>query len=146
MSKIFIKTIEWGWEGQNPTVGIKKFKEKARDRFIQPHELPLIFEALKIEENETARDFILMSMMTGARKSNLLAMHWEEISWDRNEWRIPDTKNGDPLVLPLIKQAIEISRKRKDNSSSEWVFESDKKEGHFTDPKKTGTESGAEQL
>ena len=134
---IYNKAIEWGWDGKNPTSGIKKFKEKARDRFIQPHELPLIFEALSIEENETARDFILMSMVTGARKSNLLAMRWEEISWDRNEWRIPDTKNGEPLTIPLIQHAMEILGERRQISKTKWVFQSDRTEGHFADPKKS---------
>lgn len=32
---IYNKAIEWGWEGVNPTLGIKKFKEKSRDRFLQ---------------------------------------------------------------------------------------------------------------
>lgn len=33
---IYNKAIEWGWEGINPAQGIKKFKEKARDRFLHP--------------------------------------------------------------------------------------------------------------
>lgn len=92
---LYNKAIEWGWDGTNPTNGIKKFREKSRDRFIQPNELPLLFNALHIEENKTARDYILISLMTGARKSNVLAMRWEEIDWHNKTWRIPETKNGE---------------------------------------------------
>jgi hypothetical protein len=53
---IYNKNIEWGWEGINPTTGIKKYKEKSMDRFIQPDELPRFFKALEEEENLTARD------------------------------------------------------------------------------------------
>jgi site-specific recombinase XerD len=36
---IFNMAIDWGWDGANPAAGIKKFKEKSRDRFLQPDEL-----------------------------------------------------------------------------------------------------------
>ncbi len=41
--------------GDNPTIGIKKFKEKSRERFIQPNELPLLFHALDVEESQQQR-------------------------------------------------------------------------------------------
>lgn len=134
---LYNKAIEWGWEGANPTKGIKKFKEKSRDRFIQPSELPLLFAALEIEENKTARDYIKMSLMTGARKSNVLAMRWDQINWDQRLWRIPETKNGEPISIPLIPQALELLEKRQYKAQSSWVFQSDMGNGHLADPKKT---------
>ncbi len=134
---LYNKAIEWGWEGDNPTIGIKKFKEKSRERFVQPNELPLLFHALEIEENKTARDYILISLMTGARKSNVLAMRWEEISWEQRTWRIPETKNGEPITIPLIPQAIEILETRRMKTNSPWVFEGEGAKGHLADPKKT---------
>lgn len=139
---IYNKNIEWGWDNSNPTVGIKKFKEKSRDRFLQADELPKFFEALSLEENDTARDYILVSLLTGARKSNVLAMKWEEINFQTRVWRIPDTKNGEPLVIPLTDQVIDILNRRKvDNShknlpSKEFVFPSNSSSGHLVDPKK----------
>lgn len=50
-------------------------------------------------------------------------------------WRIPDTKNGEPVVVPLISLAIQLldSIPR----VSEWVFPNPKsKNGHLEDPKK----------
>ncbi len=134
---IYNKAIEWGWDGTNPATGVKKFKVKSRDRFIQPNEMPLLFNALEQEENETARSYILLSLMTGARKSNVLAMRWEEINWERKLWRIPDTKNGEPVTVPLIPQAIDILEERKRKTNSPWVFEGNGAKGHLADPKKT---------
>jgi hypothetical protein len=71
---IYNKAIEWGWEGANPTQGIKKFKEKSRDRFIHPDELPRFFESLDMKENEAIREYVYISLITGVRKSNILAM------------------------------------------------------------------------
>lgn len=134
---IYSKAIEWGWSGENPATGIKKFKEKSRDRFVQPTEMPLLFHALDIEENATARDYILISLMTGARKSNVLAMSWNEISWEQGTWRIPETKNGEAVTVHLVPQAIEILKTRKLHSKNKWVFPSAKGDKHFADPKKS---------
>jgi integrase len=132
---IYNKNIEWGWNGVNPTIGIKKFKEKSRDRFIQPDELPRFFEALNEELNSTIRDYIWVSLLTGARKGNVLAMRWNEINFARKEWRIPDTKNGEALTIPLSDQVIEFLENR--DQASEFVFPSRlSSKGYLQDPKK----------
>ncbi|MDR1457515.1 MAG: site-specific integrase, partial [Puniceicoccales bacterium] len=105
---IYNKMIEWGWEGTNPAIGVKKFKEQKRDRFILHDELPKFMEALEMEPNRAMRDFFLMCLYTGARRSNVLSMRWEDIDFSINEWRIPDTKNGEPVRIPLIEEALEI--------------------------------------
>lgn len=137
ISSIFNRAIEWGWHGENPARGIRKFREKSRDRFLQPDELPRFFAALDAEDNQIARDYIMLSLLTGARKSNVLAMRWEQIFFERAEWRIPETKNGDPLTVPLSQNALEILERRRHGTNSEWVFPVDaSKSGHFIDPKR----------
>lgn len=133
---LYNKAIEWGWDGENPTKGIRKFKEKARDRFIQPAEMPFLFAALDEEENQITKDYVRISLMTGARKSNVIAMRWEQIDWDHQSWRIPETKNGEPVTVPLIPQAIEILSRRRRVTNGEWVFPGHGKSGHLADPKK----------
>ncbi len=92
-STIFSKAIEFGlWDKSNPASGIKKFRERSRDRFLQADELPRFFQALSEEQNDAIRDYIMLALLTGARKSNLLAMRWDQINLDRREWRIPVTK------------------------------------------------------
>ncbi len=131
---IYNKAIEWGWEGINPTLGIKKFKEKSRDRFLRKEELPRFFEALAQEENNSARDYMLISLLTGARKSNVLAMRWADIHFEAEEWRIPETKNGDPHTVPLSAPALEILKERP--QVGEYVFPGHGASGHLADPKK----------
>jgi len=133
---IYNKAIEWGWTGTNPAQGIKKFKEKSRDRFLHPDELPRFFESLNNELNTTIKDYIYVSLFTGARKSNVLCMRWEDITFERCEWLIPETKNGESLRIHLTKKVLEILRKRlAESSGSEWVFESIGKTGHLVEPK-----------
>lgn len=134
---MFNKAIDWEmYELANPAQRIKQYKEKSRDRFLQSDELHSFFEAVSAEENETIRDYILISLLTGARRANVLAMKWEEISFDRAEWRIPDTKNGTPHIIPLTKQVIEILENRKDIIESDFVFPGTGKSGHLVEPKK----------
>lgn len=121
---MYNKTIEWGWDGTNPATGIKKYKEQARDRFILPSEMPYLIKALDEEENTTARDYLWMLLLTGARRSNTLMMRWVDINWEMNTWRIPVTKNGDPVTVPLVESAMNILRNRKENSHSNWIFPS----------------------
>lgn len=131
---MYNKGIEWGWDGINPTNGIKKNREIKRDRFLTPSEMPKFIEALN-QEQSVARDYFWISLLTGARKSNVLAMRWCDIDFDNNLWRIPDTKNGEQLVVPLIPRAIEVLNGIE--KTSEWVFISpNKPEQHFADPKK----------
>jgi integrase len=134
---MFNKAIEWEvFAKLNPTNGIKKFPEKSRERFLQADELQAFFESVANEENETIRDYVLISLLTGARRANVLAMKWEEISIDRREWRIPETKNGTPHTIPLTKEALKILEDRNQVSSSPFVFAGRGKSGHLVEPKK----------
>lgn len=128
---------EWRiWDGANPAHGIKKFKEKSRERFIQESELPRFFESLMNEPNTLIRDYVLISLLTGARRSNVQEMAWEQINFDSAEWHIPLTKNGTPQTIPLSNEAIAILTERKKNQlTSKYVFPGKGKTGHLTEPK-----------
>lgn len=137
LTTIFNKAIEWGWEGTNPCLKIKKFKEKSRDRFIQGDEISRFFEALKEEHNKVFKDFFYICLLTGARRRNVQAMHWDDINFNRSEWKINETKNGESLLLPLIPQVFIILKERYKNRNSDWVFPSPtSKSGHIEEPKK----------
>ena len=138
LRKVFNQAIDWGWEGDNPCTRIKEYKSKSRDRFLEGDELPKLFEALAEEPNKTARDYILASLLTGARRSNVLEMRWEQINFERREWLIPETKNGESQRLPLISAMLTLLNERKvEANGSEWVFPSHGSTGHLTNPDKT---------
>jgi len=137
MSSIFNRAIEWGWEGKNPTIGIAKHKEKSRGRYLLSEEIPRFFKSLDAEKNQDIKDFILMSLYTMARKSNVASMRWTDISFENKTWYIADTKNGEAQLLPLTDEAVEILRRRHKEAGSEWVFPSKTSEsGHLEEPKK----------
>lgn len=137
VSSIFGRAIEWGlWDSRNPARGIKRFKEHSRDRFLQADELPRFFQAVTEEPNDTIRDYVLISLLTGARRSNVLAMQREDISFDRGEWRIQHTKNGIPQTVTLSPEALAILANRKPAEPSGFVFPGPGKTGHLKEPRK----------
>lgn len=123
------------YKGVNPTKGITKFPETARDRFLQSDELPYFFKALANEPNETVRDYFLISLLAGSRRSNALAMRWTDVNLERAEWTIGCTKNGTPYTVTLPAEAVEILRVRKPAAPLEFVFPGPGKTGHLVEPK-----------
>jgi integrase len=160
ISSIFGRAIEWGvWNSENPARGIRKFPETPRDRFIQSDELPVFFEALAHDPSEMMQDYFMLLLLTGVRRANLMAMRWAEISFERKEWRIPETKNGTSQVISLDdghgaimrilenrknkikadekdREAEEAKESQKDKNEREWVFASVGKTGHLVEPHK----------
>jgi integrase len=112
------------------------FSETERDRFLQPDELPRFYQAVQAELNETVRDAIMMSLLCGARRSNVQAMRWCDVSLDRATWTIPSdqSKNRKPMTIHLPTQAISVLMERQDNDS-EFVFPGRGKSGHLEETK-----------
>lgn len=136
LNTVFNYAVKWDIIVLNPAINIRKHKEKSRDRFLTSEELPRFFESVDLESNEDVRDFILMLLYTGARKSNVLAMQWSSINFEDKTWYIADTKNGESHLVPLINQAMKILEQRKLDAVSDYVFHSDvSSSGYIAAPK-----------
>lgn len=110
---------------RNPCLGVDTFKLKPRERFVQPGcEYQRLAGAINAEKDSTIRHFFWMCLYTGARKSNVKTMRWDEISFEFGTWKIASdaTKNGDSITIPLSKEAIELLHERLKNQTSPWVF------------------------
>jgi integrase len=138
VSSVFGRGIEWGLVEHNPAKGIRRNREISRDRFLQAEELPRFFAALAEEPNEAVRDYILMSLLTGARRANVQSMRWADISLTEAVWRIPVTKNGTPQNVTLPPAAITIlhARKLAAEPAVPFVFPGSGKDGHLHSPRK----------
>jgi integrase len=123
----------------NPAKGCRRFKEQSRDRFLDATELQAFFAALQDEPSPTWQDFFTVALLTGARRSNVLGMAWQDVDLDRGLWRIPaaDAKGGVSMVVILAVPVVEILRRRHgERGESPFVFASIGKSGHLTEPKK----------
>ena len=87
---VFTWSIKYGYHsGDNPCNDITKFKTRSRERFIRPDEFEAFLEGLKTEKNIPFRDYVYLSLFTGARQGNVLAMRWDQINFDLGLWHIP---------------------------------------------------------
>ncbi|WP_278401745.1 tyrosine-type recombinase/integrase [Stutzerimonas kunmingensis] len=122
------------FSGTNPASRIQKNAVVSRDRFAQAAELPYLLEAIG---ESSLSDFFLLSLLTGARRSNVQAMAWRDLDLDARIWRIGMTKNGTPQNVTLPPEAVAAlhARKRK-TGTSQFVFPGEGKTGHLVEPKK----------
>jgi integrase len=83
-------------------------------------------------------DFFLLAILTGARRSNLQAMRWQDVNLERAVWTIPKTKNGLPQTIPLPPEAVAILEHRKAEAihRETFVFPGPGKTGHLMEPKR----------
>ncbi|WP_371223621.1 tyrosine-type recombinase/integrase [Orientia tsutsugamushi] len=132
---MFNKAIKWGLIENNPTLGIELHKLQARERRLSYDEIGRLLHVLCGETTPLIRDFALLALYTGARKSNVLEMEWDNIDFERKIWHIPKTKNGKAQNIPLTDEAMEILQARKSISTSKWVLPSATSEsGHLSHP------------
>ena len=122
----------------NPAHGVKRFKEHSRDRFLDAGELRRFFVALEAEPSAAWRDFFAATLLTGARRANVLAMRWNDLDLDRGLWRIPaaDAKGGEALTMILAAPVVGLLRRRAaDRNGNLYVFPGVGASGHLHSPK-----------
>lgn len=123
------------FDGANPAARVQKNLSPSRDRFATASELPSLMAAIELSPQ---RDYFLLSLLTGARRSNVQAMRWKDIDLDRAIWRIEVTKNGTPQNLPLSPEAVVVLRDRKEGAAGErFVFPGTGASGHLVEPKRS---------
>jgi integrase len=130
LSSIYGWAIRLGyWAGHSPTLGISRFREEARSRFLSPSELARVDQALEAETNLYWRAYFRLSLLLGTRRSELLRSRWQDINLNDAVWTLPETKAGRTHRLPLPEAAVRLFSALPSRFVSERVFPSDKRQG-----------------
>jgi integrase len=128
------------WPMENFAKRVRTFKEKARERFLQPEELVRFQAELEKEQHADLRDFLILSLSTGARRSAVLGMRWADLDFARENWHVPQhsSKNGESYEVSLSGAAVAtLGRRRKlAADSATYVFPGVGQSGHLLDLKK----------
>jgi integrase len=121
------------YEGQNPADDIERFPEPARERYIEPTEVPAFLQAIKDDPDPDVRDFVLLLLFTGARKSNVLAIRREEVDMRRAVWTIPasKTKSHREYQVHLPPPAVAILAERMGRIEGDYLFPPKKSGGRW---------------
>jgi integrase len=99
----------WNWAasraepgiGLNPCVGIERYPERARERFLTSDELGRLGVALRCAKVDPfAASAILLLILTGARLREILDAQWRQVDFERGVIFLPDSKTGvKPIYL-----------------------------------------------
>lgn len=148
LRSVFNAMISWKlYAGENPCSNITKFAEKSRERFIMGDELPRFMDRLNRDTNRDFRDFVLMSLFTGARRANVLSMRWADVNLEAGIWTIQgeQSKNNASLTISLTSDVRQILVARKqdghvstsvESTRSPFVFPAKSTSGHMSPPNK----------
>jgi site-specific recombinase XerD len=114
-----------------PATKVRIAPPSARARIASEEEMKRLREVLARQE-QYHRDFFMLSILTGARRSNVSAMRFEDVVGD--VWTIPaaDAKAGKAIVLPLLPEATSIIEARREVLKTGFVFPSSGETGRLT--------------
>ncbi|MQB43036.1 integrase family protein [Rhizobium sp. ICMP 5592] len=80
-------------------------------------------------------DIVTLLLLTGCRWEEMASMRWEQVHLEEDAARcwmhLPDTKNKNPVWLPLSSQAVELLKTRQRVERSPFVFTTWSKAGYI---------------
>jgi len=89
----------------------RRTEHNERVRFLSDEERQRLLQACRESRWPMLYLLVLMAMTSGARKGELLALHWQDLDLDRGLAHCGRTKNGDRKTLALVPAVIEECRK-----------------------------------
>jgi integrase len=101
---------EWGFAlPTNPVQQVKLPRAgNPRERRVNPGELEKLLAACETSRCRWLSSVIQLAVETGMRRSELLAMRWEDVNLEARTVRLRDTKNGLPRTVPLSTVALNV--------------------------------------
>ena len=122
--------------GANP-VRLKKlwYPVAPRTGHLGSEDLPKFYKAVTELKNAVGRDYLLMLLFCGLRRREAAALRWADVNLTARTLRIPQTKSGRPLTLPLSDFVNDMLVARRALGNAEFVFPAASKSGHLEEPK-----------
>jgi integrase len=74
-------------------------------------------------------------LLTGLRRQEAAKLRWQDVDLKARTFVIVDTKNRDSHTLPLSDYLVDLLRRRKENSTSAYIFPGDGKMGYIVEPR-----------
>ena len=110
-SRSFELARQWKMSGAeiNPIRDVPRRRfSNARERFLTTKEAERLFKALDASESPQLKNIVMLLLLTGARKTELLTAEWRHVDLERRAWFIPTTKTGKPRYVPLSQAAMDV--------------------------------------
>lgn len=149
LSKIFSWAMKREIRTDNPVQGIERNAENKRSRYLTQEEIAYLLDALAIHPEQASANAIRLLMLTGARRTEVLAATWGMFDLKAALWVKPSahTKQKKEHRTPLSAPALSLLTAMKADAErraaedkkalSEFLFPSETDRGHQADLKKS---------
>jgi integrase len=128
LSKFMSFSEQHGWRdaGTNPCRFVEKYRERARERFLNGAELGRLSEAIaKLEQlgsvSAEAALAVRLLLLTGARLSEILTLRWDNYDDQRSMLMLSDSKTGKKAI-PLNSPASSLLSAAPRIVGNPWVI------------------------
>ena len=134
LSSVFAFAVDRGLMKDNPCKGVRLTPTKAMERFLTGAELQRLGVAIADAEaagvHPAGLNIIRMLALTGARKTEIAALTWSAVDFDRECLRLAKSKTG-AKVIPLAPPALAILADIERTKGVEWVFPASRGKNYF---------------
>ena len=104
---------EWEWLHDNVCLKVKKPPEsKGRVRYLNKEELSRLLETCKQSKNPYLYIIFLISLTTGARRSEVLGLTGKDVDLENGIFLLRDTKNGESRSVPICELVMNWLKER----------------------------------
>ena len=124
---------------ENPVARLRRqwYPISRRERMVRADDLPAFYRAALALPNPVHRDYLLLLLFTGLRRSEAATLAWTDIDFGQRVIRIPAarTKAGRKLDLPMSDIVQDLLVARRAAGDAKFIFPSNSASGHVEEPK-----------
>jgi integrase len=104
---------------------------------IRADDLKKFYAAVKKLPNPVARDYLLLILFTGLRRSEAAGLTWDDVDFAARIIRVKAsaTKTKRKLDLPMSYFVFSLLLARRKIGDTNWIFPADSKSGRISEPK-----------
>jgi integrase len=106
-----------------------------RTRLLRADDLPQFYAALAMLPNQIVADYIRLMIASGLRRREAASLQWKDVDFRGRIIRIPMTKSGRPLSLPMSDLVHDLLIARRAVGDAKHVFPAASRSGHIESPK-----------
>ncbi len=116
LSRMFGLAVIWEMRSDNPVKGIERNPETARHRYLEGDELERLLAAVATHPNRQGAHVIELLLLTGARRSEVFTIRWEQLDLGDGIWTKPASATKQarlhriPLSAPARRVLVEIKQ------------------------------------
>lgn len=113
IGQVFRYAAQRGLCTHNPAADLRDIlpsKEERHHACVTPDELPALLKAIDSRNDDFTKSAMKLLALTFVRTGELIGARWDEVDWEKEEWRIPKErmKMKRPHTVPLSRQTLVI--------------------------------------